>query len=370
MLIGYDASSIRGRLSGVGYYAASLLEALSAQYPQRRFLVLSHLTHPGRHASNVIPAQTRSFPIKEIWMQFCLPGIIARYRPEICHFTNTVAPVGLRTPYVVTVHDLSLIRHPEWHPRSRRIWMRRILRLSIRRASGILCDSEATRKDLADWLHPAELNARVVPLAARRSFFATCSEKEKEAVRKRYGLDRPFLLFVGNIEPRKNLPRLLAAYRRLRPPEVDLVLAGKRAWLWKETLRQVQSSEFHGRVHLVDYVKEADLPALYQSAEAFVYPSLMEGFGLPVLEAMASGLPVLVSRVEPLVSLVGDAGLLVRPDSVGEWADALTEVIRDKEKGKALAARGKERAGLYSWEAAARETMRCYEEATRSTNDE
>ena len=363
MRIGYDASSIRPYRSGVGHYTASLLDALHTLFPDRQFLLLSHLANPAWTAPNLLPTQKRSFPIKEIWMQLWLPRILARCRPDICHFTNSVAPLDMRVPYVVTVHDLSLIKHPEWHPWSRRIWMRNILRPSIVRASGILCDSEATMRDLFGWLNVDPARSWVVPLAARKSFFADRPRNDREAIKAKYKLRRPFFLYVGNIEPRKNLSQLLEAYGALDPAGIDLVLAGRRAWQSRSVLRKAHKLMAQGRVHMLDYVSEDDLPALYQSALAFVYPSLMEGFGLPVLEAMASGLPVVVSGVEPLTSLVQDAGWLVRPEIVEEWQAALAEVIGDGEKRAILAARGRERAMLYSWEQSAKRTMQCYEQA-------
>jgi glycosyltransferase involved in cell wall biosynthesis len=362
MRIGYDASSIRRCRSGVGHYAASLLDALRSIFPDRQFLLLSHLAQTGFAGVNLLPTQSRSFPIKEIWMQLWLPRILERLRPDICHFTNSVAPLRIRVPYVVTVHDLSLIMHPEWHPWSRRIWMRRILRPSIMRASGILCDSEATMRDLFAWANVDASRSWVVPLAARESYFEARSQSDKDEIRKKYRLPRPFLLYVGNIEPRKNLPGLLEAFGKLNPPGIDLALAGRRAWQSKPVLRKASKLVAEGRVHMLDYVPEDDLPALYQSALAFVYPSLMEGFGLPVLEAMASGLPVIASDVEPLKSLVSDAGWLARPGIAQDWHAALTEAIRDSGKRVILAARGRERATLYSWEQAAKETMRCYEQ--------
>jgi len=178
---------------------------------------------------------------------------------------------------------------------------------------------------------------------------------------KRYGLKRPFLLFVGNIEPRKNLSRLIRAFRTLNPPGIDLVLAGRLAWLWKEILHEAQHPQSIGKVHLLNYVKEDDLPALYQAALAFVYPSLMEGFGLPVLEAMASGAPVVVSNLEPLASMVGEAARLVSPEDADDWQSALSEIIASPDKRKMLAEAGKARATHYSWDLAARETRKCYE---------
>ena len=368
MRIAYEASSIRPRLSGVGHYTASLLQAFCHDFPNERVMILSHLRQPIPPRGNLIATQKRSFPIKEIWMQLWVPHIVKRYCPDICHFTNSIAPLHMETPYVVTVHDLSLIKHPEWHPRSRRLWMARILRPAIARSSGVLCDSNATRDDLTSWMQVDRSRVWVVPLAARKSFFIPRSPKDKEAVMARYGLTRPFLLFVGNLEPRKNLSRLIRAFRMLNPPGIDLVLAGRRAWLWKEILREAQHPKSVERVHLLNYVNEDDLPVLYQAALAFVYPSLMEGFGLPVLEAMASATPVVVSKVEPLASMVGEAGWLVHPEDIDDWQSALSELIANCDKRKTLAAAGRIRATGYGWDRVARETMTCYENVLSRAN--
>jgi alpha-1,3-rhamnosyl/mannosyltransferase len=154
---------------------------------------------------------------------------------------------------------------------------------------------------------------------------------------------------------------LLEAFDGLNRPGIDLVVAGRRAWRSKPVVRKARRLAAAGRIHLLDYVAEDELPALYQAALAFVYPSFMEGFGLPVLEAMASGLPVIVSDVEPLRSLVADAGWLVRPGVAQDWQAVLCEAVGDSRRCRLLGARGKERAALYSWEQTARETMRCYE---------
>lgn len=294
-------------------------------------------------------------------MQLWLPRLLERLHPDVCHFTNSIAPLKIEVPYLLTVHDLSLIRHPGWHPWSRRIWMRNILRPSIMRASGIICDSEATMKDLLAWVKVDASSTWVVPLAVGEAYFTIRSHRDKDEIRQRYRLKRPFFLYVGNIEPRKNLAGLLDAFASLSPPGIDLVLAGRRAWKSRPVLRKARELVAAGRVRMLDYVPEDDLPALYQSALAFVYPSLMEGFGLPVLEAMAAGLPVIVSDVEPLKSLAPDAGWFVRPGDTRDLQAALSEAIRDSDKRAVLSARGKEKANVYSWERTAKETMRCYE---------
>ena len=363
MKIGFDASSLRKNQSGVGHYTASLLSALSTEFPDQRYLVLSHLPDCVPQGINLIRTQKRAFPIKEIWMQAWVPRILARYRPDLCHFTNSIAPLRMRVPYVVTVHDLSLIRHPEWHPWTRRIWMRRLIRPAVLGAREVLCDSEATRADLRAWLNLPPDRLSVVPLGARKVFTRVCPPEERNAALQRHGLSRPYFLYLGNIEPRKNLLMLLRAFGQANLDQTELVLAGQRAWLWEEIVRSLGTLKLESRVRLLDYVPDEDLPALMQSARAFVYPSRMEGFGLPVLEAMVSGTAVVVSRIEPLTSLVADAGWIAEVDNVDQWRSALEEACRDEEKRMVLAARGRERALQYTWEATARMTMRCYERA-------
>ena len=176
----YEASSIRQGQSGVGYYTESLLGSLLSGFPDTRFLLLSHRARHGTQDSRVTATQKLSFPIKEVWMQLWVPAILSRHSPDLCHFTNGIAPLYTRFPYVVTLHDLSLIRHPEWHPKSRRLWMRRILRPSVTRASGVICDSEKTRSDLADKLS-AELVERLN--GAITAVKAALEGKDTQAIR-------------------------------------------------------------------------------------------------------------------------------------------------------------------------------------------
>jgi glycosyltransferase involved in cell wall biosynthesis len=213
------------------------------------------------------------------------------------------------------------------------------------------------------WMDVDASRVWVVPLAVRSPILVAEPELRKEAVKARYGLHRPYLLYVGNIEPRKNLSRLLQAFRLQDPPGIDLVLAGRRAWLCEEVLREAGHPQSAGRVHVLDYVGEEDLPALYQSALAFVYPSLMEGFGLPVLEAMASGTAVVVSKVEPQASLVEDAGWLVCPEKLEDWRQAISEVTSQDDRRAGFAAAGKRKAARFSWDQVAQDTARCYEQA-------
>jgi glycosyltransferase involved in cell wall biosynthesis len=347
----------------VGHATACLLEALTSRFPENTWLLYSHRAFRHFNTRGLVATQRLGFPVKEIWMQFWLPLLVARTRPDLCHFTNCIAPLRVPGPYVLTVHDLSLILNPEWHPRTRRAWMRRLIKPSVLRARRVICSSEATRRDLLSWVPLDPARVWTVPLAARAQFREMRPKHELDGVKTRYRLTRPFLLYVGNIEPRKNLLTLLEAFRALDAPGVDLVLAGNLAWLTAGFRREMSRPWFRDRVRLLHYVPEGLLPALYQSALAFVYPSRKEGFGLPVLEAMASGVPVVTSSVDPLSTLVGDAGWLADPDDPAAWARAMDEMIGDGAKRQALAVRARERAARYTWSATADAVMKCYESA-------
>jgi glycosyltransferase involved in cell wall biosynthesis len=228
---------------------------------------------------------------------------------------------------------------------------RATIRPALRRAAALPCISEATRRDLVARFPVAERTAVTIPLAADAAFAAAVPGD----VPARHGLDRPYVLAVGALEPRKNLQRLVEAWGRLAPTVRDghqLALVGPRGWDDEPILRAAAE----GGARLLGRVDDADLAALYAGCAAFAYPSLYEGFGLPVLEAMAAGAPVVTSNLSSLPEVAGDAALLVDPRDVDAIADALARVLGDPELARDLRARGRERAAAFSWERTARET--------------
>ncbi len=271
-------------------------------------------------------------------------------------------------PVVVSIHDLSFEHLPETFKRRSRAQLRFTVRRSARSAAHILALSEFAREDIIATYGVNPDKVSVVPLAAPAHFGPVSDEKELQRVRQTYGIEGDYILTVGSIQPRKNLRRLLEAYSVLRGtrPEVKLpklLLVGKCAWLYDETLRAIEQLEVSNLVILTGYVPEADLPALYSGARCFVYPSYFEGFGLPPLEAMQCGTPVIVGNRTSLPEVVGDAAVLVDPFSVEAIAAAIEKVIRDSDLCRTLRVKGLERARLFEWRETARQTLAVYEKA-------
>jgi glycosyltransferase involved in cell wall biosynthesis len=264
-------------------------------------------------------------------------------------------------PTVLTVHDLIFRRYPAHHKLLNRAYLNATLPLYCRRASQIIAVSEQTRADvMAAYRVPQEKITVVYEAADPR--FTPQSAETVGAVRARYGLPPRYLLFVGTIEPRKNLGRVLAAFERLAAERFTdaLVIVGKRGWLYDDFFGRLEKSPAKSAVIFPGYVPDEDLPAIYAGAQALAFPSEFEGFGLPVLEAMACGAPVVCSNTSSLPEVAGDAALLVDPLNVGTLHHALRLVMADRELADDLRRRGLAQAGRFSWERAAAETLAVY----------
>jgi glycosyltransferase involved in cell wall biosynthesis len=253
------------------------------------------------------------------------------------------------------VHDLTFLVHPEcFEPRLHR-YLARVVPRSLRRAHHILADSHATQRDLTRLLGvPAERISVIYPGVDEQ--FCPLPASASAPVRRRLGLPDTFLLFVGTLEPRKNLVRLLEALHRL-PNAPPLVLAGRRGWLYDEVFAAVERLHLHERVCWLDFVEDTDLPALYNLAEAFIYPSLYEGFGLPVAEALACGTPVVTSRLASLPEVAGDAAILVDPFDSAAIAAGIQQAL---DAGEHFRAAGPAQVSRFRWEAAAQSLLGRY----------
>ncbi|MFP5503119.1 MAG: glycosyltransferase family 4 protein, partial [Candidatus Sericytochromatia bacterium] len=285
---------------------------------------------------------------------------------DVFHATNHLAPPARKSAVVATIHDLTAIRFPEWHAPYQRL-VARYLPKSIRRTRLILADSQSTANDLMSYLDVPAEKIRVVPLAAAPHFDKPPSAEALLAVRARYGLAGPYYLFVGTLEPRKNLGALLLAYQKLPRAMQEahpLVLVGSRGWEDEKLISMIDALP---TVRWLGRVPDADLPALMAEALAFVYPSRFEGFGLPVLEAMAAGAPVVTSTVSSLPEVTGTgaeaAGLLVEPEDVEGIAGAMRQLAEDEDLRESLIRRGRERAKTFSWDRTAELTLAAYREA-------
>ncbi|TAK66693.1 MAG: glycosyltransferase family 1 protein, partial [Dehalococcoidia bacterium] len=289
----------------------------------------------------------------------------ARLGIDVLHSTHHTLPLaGVRCRRAVTIHDVTFLRLPQRYPLARRMYMQTLTRLSAGVADAVIVPSNVVRDDVRRLLHvPAEKIVTVYEAAGAQ--YRPMEREAAHAIARANGIEPPYVLSVGSLEPGKNRTRLFRAMRQLRDEGIDhrLAVVGQRAWGYEGEVALIDELGMADRIVLAGYVKANDLPALYAGAEAFAFPSLYEGFGLPVLEAMACGTPVLTSRVSATAEVAGDAALLVDPQSVDEIGDRLRQLLVDRDLRAEYARRGIERAAQFSWGRAADETRAVYHRA-------
>lgn len=373
MRIGFDATPLCAPRSGVGTYTINLLEHLCRQF-EDDIVPLAHrprLWEPNGNSRSSIPNLRSSVSInKTLWMQVVLPWLLARLRTDLCHFTNGVASLWTPCPSVVTIHDMTLWLFPQHHYRRRLLAMRPFIPLAARQATAIIAVSHSTKRDIVRILRVPAPKVHVIYEAPAPCFRPLAAGPALEAVRRRYGLPERFVLYVGTIEPRKNLVRLLEAFARLRnggPISHAFILAGHRGWKDEAVFAAVERLKLQDAVRFLGYVPEDDLVALYNLADALAFPSLYEGFGLPVLEAMACGTPVVASPRGSLREVAGDAAIFVDPLEVESIAEGLRRVLEDAVEREELRARGLANAARFTWEATALQTRALYRCCVEST---
>lgn len=370
MRIAIDAHSVGTGLGGNESYATNLIEALAQIDAHNRYTL--YVTR--REAIERFSKRWPNFDVRVtlphtplIRIPLVLSAELRRNPVDVLHVQFT-APPRSPCPVVVSIHDLSFEHLPRTFKWRSRKQLRITVRRSAREAAQVIALSEHARNDIINTYHLPPENVTAIPLAAGAHFRPVRNDEELQRVRQTYGIDGEYILSVGAIQPRKNLSRLVAAYSRLlrATPEGNLpklVLAGKCAWLYEETLRTIKELQLSDSVVLTGYVPENDLPGLYSGALFFVYPSYFEGFGLPPLEAMKCGAPVIVGNRTSLPEVVGDAGILVDPFDPDAIAAAMSKLISDSNLRTELIARGLERAELFDWQETARQTLAVYERA-------
>jgi len=364
--IGIDAQPLGGEKSGVGYYTEQLIRALEIVERKNEYVLFSTrdfdlpLSDATRFRKRITP-----YVWGYAWMQVGQPVQILRERLDVYHGPNFVVPLAAPCPTVVTVHDLSSFIMREKHRWMNNVIQRVLVPPSARRSRAIIAVSETTRNDVVRILGVPERKIRVIPEAVDRIFEPVEDNVSRDRVLRKLGLPQKYILFLGTLEPRKNIPTLMEAYARLiHSGDIDhwLVLAGGQGWGGDAIQQKMRSLGIEAHVKFTGYVDREDMPALYSMADVFVYPSLYEGFGLPPLEAMACGIPTIVSDGSSLNSVVADAGLKIDPLNVSSLADAMRRVLFDQSLRRELVHRGKKRVQCYSWEATARETLALYQE--------
>ncbi len=302
-----------------------------------------------------------------LWEQTALPAAMRQHSLDLLHGAVNVTPLLSPCPTVVTIHDLSFMRYPQAFPASQRAYLRSQVRRSARHACQVIAVSQATKDDVVALFGVPPQRITVVYNGVDAAFTPAAPE-QVEAFRRAKGLPQHFVLHLGTLEPRKNLARLVQAFARVKQQlpasdDLKLVLAGGKGWDYDDIFAAVQREGLHQHVIFPGYVADADLPWFYRAATVFAYPSLLEGFGLPVLEAMACGTPVVTSSVSSLPEVAGDAALLVDPASVDALAAALVQVLSNSPLAVGMRHRGLLQAGRFSWQRTAAETAGVYRAA-------
>jgi glycosyltransferase involved in cell wall biosynthesis len=380
MLLGLDAIPLTEPRAGVGHYTFELASALARAAPADEFELIYPSSFPvvSLAERECLPPNLKSVRVSvgalgRRWWSAGLPRYAGRRGLWLFHGTNYDVPLWGGAACVLTVHDLSLLLHPETHERRRVRRARRRLPLMARAADALIVPTESVRREVCEHLRVAPAKVFAIPEAAR-ACFNPVEFQETEDVRRGLGVGAEFLLAVGTIEPRKNLSALVAAFEqvlRTRPTStLQLVIVGGRGWLSAPLSEAIAKSPARGRIVLAGYLPDDALRSLYSSCRAFVYPSLYEGFGLPPLEAMSCGAPVVAGDTPAVAEVTGGAARLFNPRDTHALTRVLLELLDDESARRTLSAAGLSRAANFSWERTARSTLAVYGETMRRTNAE
>jgi glycosyltransferase involved in cell wall biosynthesis len=371
--IAIDAHSVGSRLGGNESYITSLIEALAEIDQANQYTIYvtkrEAVERFGKRWPNVTTRLTLPHtPL--IRVPLTLTAELRRRPVDLLHVQYT-SPPFTRCPVVATIHDISFEHIPRTFRRRSVAQFRLTIRRTARSAAHIIAPSEYSRMDLLQTygLDPAKVS--VTPLAAAPSFGPSNDETETQRLRQVYDVKADYILSVGSIQPRKNLNRLIDAYANLRRTRSQaklpqLLLVGERGWLCADTLEAVEKHGIDGDIRFTGYVPERDLRVLYANALCFVYPSYFEGFGLPPLEAMQCGAPVIAGNLTSLPEVIGDAGLLIDPFDQGEFVSALARMIDDGELRARLRVKGLERSKTFDWRETARLTLEIYQRSVQA----
>lgn len=373
MRIGFDISHSVGHRTGLGSYAMGLLKGLAKVATDDQFLAYSFFYH--RFPRGWREAQIPKAPNFKLNLPK-RPDFLLRHKlgqggrnaeslwgdVDIIHSNANVAPALEKSRLVFTLFDTTIYLYPELHTRANYDLVNRHLHQAARHASAIIAISEQSRRDFQRFFHVPDDRITVIYGAADECFHPAIPREEIERVTRAYGIVGEYILSVGTTEPRKNILRLVSAFRSLeqRGLKHKLVIVGERGWFSDPLYEFVARERLNDRVIFTGYVEDKDLPALYAGATLFAYPSLYEGFGLPLIEAMACGTPTITSNCSSLPEVAGDAASLVDPEDEAQIAEALQRLLEDESLRHELSRRSIEQCQRFSWEKSARQTLEVY----------
>ncbi|GAK51728.1 mannosyltransferase B [Candidatus Moduliflexus flocculans] len=368
MKIGIDARSLFGTPTGVGRYVANILDhlrSLDRENTYRLYTDRPEAAFPFAQA-NFQPTPL-TLPVAQnyfTWLHLRLPPELLRRPVDIFHFPFYTMPIIRNYKTIVTLHDITFEVHPEWYSWKGRVATRPFARYAACHADVILTDSNSSKQDILRYYHVADSKVTVIPLGVETRFARIEDRERKEAIRAKYHVTWPqMVLYVGSIHTRRNIESLIRAFQHVcrTNQDVCLMLVGKREYPYLDLPRLIDETGLREHIVCPGYVADDDLPILYNIADVFVYPSSYEGFGLPPLEAMACGTPVMTCNNTSLPEVVGDAAIFVDPLNIAEMADAMRLLLNDGSLRQNLSEKGIRRASAFSWKRTAQETLAVYQ---------
>jgi len=367
MKVAIDLITITGKNAGLQSYAKQLVEGIAKVDKSNEYVLL--INSKAKELFSIKQSNFKNIFINTpkrfigVWEQIYFPFVQFLKRVDLLHSPVSAIPILAPCKTVLTVHDLTFKIYPKTMQWWDRFYWDFFIYQGIKRTTRIITDSIHTKKELIKYYNISENKILVIPLCCSSEFYISSNNLSLNRIKQKYNINRPYILFVGTLEPRKNISALLKAFCIAKQKgnfKHSLVITGRKGWLYDDIFRIIKELKIENDVMFTGFIPDEDLPSLYHGADLFVYPSLYEGFGLPVLEAMACGIPVITSNSSSLPEVVGDAGILVDPQDVEGLARVILKVLSNKALSDELAHKGKLQAQWFTAERMARETIRVY----------
>ncbi|MBC2581567.1 glycosyltransferase family 1 protein [Clostridium sp. DJ247] len=349
MKIAFNGLLIDKKRAGIGQYGYNLIQSLTHKTNiDYTFFLQNHIRF---NYKNVVYRKDYKNPYERMFdEQLIMPFKYPKF--DLVHFIDYSSPImPIKTPFITTIHDLTFYKYPETFTKKSRKIKQTLTPISINRAAAIIAVSESTKKDIIEYFPQVEDKIKVI-YPGKPDFKRIYDKEHIEYIKKIYGIEGNYILAVGTLEPRKNIVSLLKAFEKIykKIKDIKLVLVGNKGWLYEDIFTQASAAECFKNIVYTGYVDQEHITTLYSGAQMFVYPSLYEGFGLPPLEAMCCGVPVVVSNTSSLPEVVGDAGVYCNPHSVDSISEAILRVLNNNELRKELTYKGLKQCEKFSWE--------------------
>ncbi len=369
MRIGIDIRSLIFRKTGINQYTKNIVKSLAKIDKDNDYILFCNVKSRYDWLKfNNIKEEVIWLPhfekfTEKFWTEVLLPNRLASKKIDLFHSPRFTLPQKKPCKFIITMHDLAFKKFPQLVKKEEINVFRNQIEAAVNRADKIIADSQNTKKDLINLFNIRNDKIEVIYLGVDEVYHPIRTQELLRETKNKYNLPREFILFVGTIEPRKNLKRLIEAFYELKKNksiEHGLVIVGEKGWLCDDIFETLGKLHLNQDVIFAGYIPESELPLIYNAADLFVFPSLYEGFGLPPLEAMACGVPVVTSNVSSLPEVVGDAAILVDPYNIQAIAEAIEQVLENNNLREKMIEKGFNQAKKFSWEKAARETLNLY----------